>query len=324
HPDLSPDDEFADFETYPYYIQRTWTEYQPETGDYVRTALMKGLEIEKEKGVNPFMFGVIGSTDSHTAMASAEENNFHGKLATDSIPENKERMFNEEGKPSSHGWAMSASGLAAVWARENTREAILDAFQERAVYATSGPRIRVEFFGGAAFTDQDTTRADRYTYATQTGVAMGGEIGSDDQATFLVIAAKDPVGANLDRIQIIKGWVDSAGKSHEKVFDVAWSGQQSGERVPGADGKLPAVGNTVNLANGNVENSIGEPQLSAVWTDPEFDPAQNAFYYARVLQIPTARHSLLDAIALGREHAGKHPDTIQERAYTSAIWYRGN
>ena len=320
HPDLSPDDEFADFESYPYYIQRTWTEYQARPGDYIRTALMTGLEIEAEQGVNPFMFGVIGSTDSHTAMASAEENNFHGKLATDSIPENKERMFNEEGKPSSHGWAMSASGLAAVWAKENTREAILDAFQERAVYATTGPRIRVEFFGGAAFTEADTTRADLYAYASGEGVPMGGEIGSDDPPTFLVMAAKDPVGANLDRIQVIKGWVDAAGKSHEKVFDVAWSD----DRVRGADGKLPPVGNTVDLSNGNVENSIGAPELSAVWTDPEFDSAQNAFYYARVLQIPTARHSLLDAIALGREHAGKHPDTIQERAYTSAIWYRGD
>ncbi len=318
HPDLSPDDEFADFETYPYYIQRTWTEYVARPGDYIRTALMQGLEIEGEQGVNPFMFGVIGSTDSHTSLPSAEENNFHGKLATDSIPENKERMFNEEGKPSSHGWAMSASGLAAVWARENTREAILDAFQERAVYATSGPRIRVEFFGGAAFTEQDAARADRYAYATEAGVPMGGEIGDGDEPTFLVMAAKDPVGANLDRIQVVKGWVDSAGDAHEKVYDVAWSGA----RAPGADGKLPAVGDTVNRDTGEVENSIGAPELAAVWTDPDFDPAQNAFYYARVLQIPTARHSLLDAIALGREHAGKHPDTIQERAYTSAIWYR--
>jgi hypothetical protein len=320
HSSLSPDDEFADFENYPYYIQRSWTEYQPQAGDFIRSALKRGLELEQQKGLNPYALGVIGSTDSHTALSSAEENNFHGKLATDSIPGNKERLFNEDGNPSSHGWAMSASGLAAVWAQDNTREAILDAFKRKEVYATSGPRILVEFFGGAQFTEADLEQADLHSYATDRGVPMGGEIGSNHVPTFMVQAAKDPVGANLDRIQIVKGWLGASGTSQEKVFDVAWSD----DRQAGADGKLPAVGNTVDLTDGSVENSIGAAELAAVWTDPEFDPAQNAFYYARVLQIPTARHSLLDAIALGREHAGEHPDTIQERAYTSSIWYRAN
>jgi hypothetical protein len=213
---------------------------------------------------------------------------------------------------------MSASGLAAVWAAENSREAILAALRRREVYATTGPRISVQFYGGYGFTAQDLAAADLYSHATSTGVAMGGELTRSDSApTFLVVAAMDPVAANLDRIQIVKGWLDANGKQQEKVFDVAWSG----ERSAGPNGKLPAVGNTVDLRTGEFANTIGEPQLSAVWQDPDFDPGQSAFYYTRVLQIPTARHSLLDALALEMEYAADQPDTIQERAYTSSIWY---
>lgn len=316
HSRFSPDDEFADFENYPYYIQRKWTQYEPRRGDFVREALKQGLEIGGRLGQNPYMLGVIGSTDAHTALASAEEDNFHGKLATDSIPENKNSQWNDDGS-GPNGWSMSASGLAAIWATDNTREAILEALERREVYATTGPRIGVQFFGGD-FTEQDLHNANLHALARARGVPMGGILTGPAAPSFLVIAQRDPVGANLDRIQVVKGWLDADGTAREKVFNVAWSGERSLDSA----GRLAPVGNTVDLATGKVTNSIGAAELSAVWTDPEFNPGQDAFYYVRVLQIPTARHSLLDAIALGMEHAGDHPDTIQERAYTSAIWYQ--
>jgi Protein of unknown function (DUF3604) len=318
HSLFSAEDEFADFENYPYYIQRRYTEYQPKPGDFVRQALKLGLALEQELGINPYQVGMIGSTDSHTSLPSAEEDNFHGKLATDSIPSKKQRKFNQDG-PGSSGWAMSASGLAAVWARENTRESILEALRNREVYATTGPRIGVQFYGGFDLTEADLESADLYETATVSGVPMGGELAHSTAApNFLVVASRDPVGANLDRIQIVKGWMDGSGEPQEKVFDISWAG----DRVAGPNGDLPAVGDTVDRQTGEVHNSIGEPQLQAYWQDPEFDAAQSAFYYVRVLQIPTARHSLLDAQALGMEHAGEQPDTIQERAYTSPIWYK--
>ncbi len=318
HPDLSPDDEFADFETYPYYIQNGYTPYKADVGDYVRSALKRGLSIGEDTGINPYQFGVIGSTDAHTSLPSAEESNFWGKLATDSIPANKQGNWAETNYPQTSGWAMSASGLAAVWAKENTREAILAAMKRRETYATSGPRIGVQFFGAAEFTDEDLSAADLYQHATSKGVPMGGELANlDDAPSFIVTASKDPVDANLDRIQIVKGWLDSDGEQHEKVYNVAWSG----DRELDSDGKLPPVGNTVDITTATYTNSIGAEQLSAVWQDPSFDPAEKAFYYVRVLQIPTPRHSLYDALALEMEHATDQPDTIQERAYTSSIWY---
>jgi hypothetical protein len=317
HSTLSPEDEFADFENYPYYIQRRWTEYQPQRGDFVREALKQGLELEQKLGQNPYTLGVIGSTDSHTALSSAEENNFHGKLATDSIPANKNSKWNDDG-PGATGWAMSASGMAAVWAKSNTREDIMDALERREVYATTGPRIALQFYGGTDFTEADLENADVHALATSRGVPMGGELHQPETPIFIVLCAKDPKGANLDRVQIVKGWLDETGQSREKVFNVAWSN----ERQLNPDGSLPAIGNTVNLKTGQVDDSIGAAQLAAIWTDPQFDASQSAFYYVRVLQIPTARHSLLDAIALGMEHAAEQPDTIQERAYTSSIWYR--
>ncbi|MFT4824026.1 MAG: hypothetical protein ACI9DH_001795 [Halioglobus sp.] len=318
HSSLSPDDEFADFENYPFYIQREFTEYQPGRGDFVRSALKRGLELENKLKVNPFKFGVIGSTDSHTSLSSAEEDNFHGKLATDSIPANKQTHFSEDGR-GTDGWQMSASGLAAVWAKENTRESIMSALQRREVYATTGPRIGVQFFAGPDFTEADLAAADLHSLAAERGVPMGGQLNRSEEApTFVVVASKDPVGANLDRVQIVKGWLDGNGQSQEQVYNVAWSD----ERTKTSDGSLAAVGNTVNLTTGKVDNSIGAAQLSSVWQDPQFDSNQSAFYYARVLQIPTVRHSLLDALALGQEHAVEKPDTIQERAYTSSIWYQ--
>ena len=319
HPDLSPDDPFAEFETYPFYIQRETTPYKAGEGDYLRPALRRGLALERASGVNPYQLGLIGSTDSHTAMASAEEDNFHGKLATDSIPANKQNQWGKNNSVS--GWDMSASGLAAVWAQDNTRESILAAMKRREVYATSGPRIGVQFFAGWGLSEADTGAEDLYAQAVSVGVPMGGEIdASPDGASalgFIVQATRDPVGANLDRIQIVKGWIDAQGETHEKVFDIAWSGEDR----QGADGSLAPVGNTVDSTRATYTNDIGAPQLVAAWQDPEFDPGQSAFYYARVLQIPTPRHSLYDALALQQEHAADKPDSIQERAYTSPIWY---
>ena len=317
HPDLSPEDPFAEFETYPYYIQRDPTPYVAGEGDYIRPALKRGLAIERELGQNPFQFGLIGSTDAHTGMASAEEDNFHGKLAMDSTPENK--IANVlPGRPT--GWSMSASGLAAVWAEKNTRESILAAMKRREVYATSGPRIGVQFFAGSGIDETLLDSPDVYRAATAVGVPMGGELSTlaGMAPAFLVRATKDPVGANLDRVQIVKGWLDAEGQLHERIFDVAWSPG----RMPNANGMLPPVGDTVDRQTGSYTNDIGAPELATVWRDPTFDADQPAFYYARVLQIPTPRHSLYDAIALDAGEADGHPDTIQDRAYTSPVWYR--
>ena len=321
HPALSPDDPFADFETYPYYIQREWTDYVPQRGDYIRSGLKTGLELASSIGVNPYQFGVIGSTDAHTALPSAEEDNFHGKMATDSIPSRKDGGWSEDAR-GTFGWGMSASGLAAVWATENTREAIVAAMRRREVYATSGPRIAVRTYGGLNLQEAAIESAAFPENIQLQAVPMGGEIigaAAGDRFSVIVEAQADPKGAYLDRIQIIKGWIDASGQTHERMFDAAVSGAE--RRL--ADGSVMPVGSSVDLKTGLTANTIGSPRLSVVWHDPEFDPEQSAFYYARVLQIPTARHSLLDKLALGDESIDtRRPDTIQERAYTSPIWYR--
>ncbi len=316
HPDLSPDDPFADFELYPWYIQQVRTGgYQAGAGDYVRSALRTGLALEQRTGENPYRFGLIGSTDSHTSMASAEEPNFWGKMAYDSVPENKQGRTSADGPV---GWSMSASGLAAVYAEENDRGSILDAFERREVYATTGPRIRVRFFGGWSFGPGDLA-GDVAALGYAKGVPMGGTLSTTgvEAPTFLVAAQKDPRSANLDRVQIVKGWIDAVGASHERVFDVAWSEG----RTMGADGALEAVGDTVDRTKATWTDDIGAPELATVWSDPEFDSSQSAFYYVRVLQIPTPRHALYDAVALGLEAPTVGPSVIQERAYTSPIWY---
>ena len=321
HPALSPNDPFADFETYPYYIQREWTDYVPQRGDYIRSGLKTGLELAASIGANPYQFGVIGSTDAHTALPSAEEDNFHGKMATDSIPSRKDGGWSEDAR-GTFGWGMSASGLAAVWATENTREAIVAAMRRREVYATSGPRIAVRTYGGLNLKEAAIESAAFLADIQLQAVPMGGEIigaANEDRFSLIVEAQADPKSAYLDRIQIIKGWIDASGQTHERVFDAAVSGAE--RRL--ADGSVMPVGSSVDLKTGLTANTIGSPRLSVVWHDPEFDPEQSAFYYARVLQIPTARHSLLDKLALGDDGIDtRRPDTIQERAYTSPIWYR--
>lgn len=316
HPSLSPNDPFADFENYPYYIQKGWTEYKPEKGDFIRSALLRGMQLEQDMGINPYQFGVIGSTDAHTGLAAAEENNFHGKFATDSTPSSKLNGWSDNAN-SSFGWAMGAQGLAAVWAEENTREGILAAMKRRETYATTGPRIGLRFYGGFGI---DESLLDPQSSISNAGaVPMGGELVAVDAQppVFVVHAMADPKSGTLDRIQIVKGWVNGSGESFEKVFDVAWS---SDERLR-EDGSLAPVPNTVNLKTGAWSNAAGAANLSAAWTDPEFDPAIRAFYYVRVLEVPTPRHSLLDKIALGGDVDTRRPDVIQERAYSSAIWY---
>ncbi len=326
HPNVSPDDAFADFESYEFHIQRTASKfgYPATSADYIRGALKTGLKIEQDVGVNPYKFGVIGSTDGHTGLSSAEEDNFMGKIARISIPEKKRELVaarTKVGAPSATGWNNSASGRAAVWAPENTREAIFNAFKRREVYGTTGPRMRVRFFGGWDF---DALSADGDNIADVGyggGVPMGSDLapssGEGRAPEFLIQAVRDPSGANLDRVQVVKGWVTADGETHEKVYDVAWSGA----RKVGDDGQLAAVGDTVDRLTGKVANTIGAPELIKKWSDPDFDPSRRAFYYVRVLQIPTARHSFLDSLALGIDVPEEGPVVIQERAYTSPIWY---
>ncbi len=316
HPVVSPDDPFAGFEIYPHYIQRNAPPYDPKPGDFVRSALRTGLDLEARLGVNPYRFGLIGSTDAHTGVSSAEEPNFWGKMARDSIPENKAEF--RVGRQGVSGWSMSASGLAAVWAEENTRSAILAALKRRETYATTGPRIVVRVFAGA-FEPGDENAPDLAAIGPAKGVPMGGELGAlREPPRFVIQAAKDPKSGHLDRVQVVKGWL-ADGVTHEKVYDVVWAG----DRARGADGRVPAVPDTVDPKTATYSNEYGAATLTALWTDPGFDPKAPAFYYVRVLEVPTPRHSLLDAIALGMDPAETgHPVSIQERAYTSPIWYR--
>ena len=314
HESLSPDDGFAKFETYEHYLSAVSEPYVVQKGDYVRSALKTGLQVEQKVGVNPFQLGMIGSTDSHTGLSTAEEPNFWGKFATDSVPQNK----TGSALGSASGWTMSAAGLAAVWARENTREAIMDAMFRREVYATTGTRIGVRFFGGWDFSEGDLKNIHHSGY--EKGVPMGstllGNTSSNKAPVFMVFAGRDPASAKLDRIQIVKGWVDAEGDTYEKVYNVAWSDDREIVR-----GQLEPVIDSVDRDTGQVTSEQGEAELSVVWQDPDFVTGISAFYYARVLQVPTARHSLLDRIALGVENADDYPDVLQERAYTSPIWY---
>jgi hypothetical protein len=325
HPFLSPNDEFADYET---WDQGNLDLSVPKENamlqyEYARSALQLGLVLEQRLGINPYKFGMIGSTDSHTALATAEEENFFGKHSgAEPSPERWEHPMAQVGDKKYEGWAMTASGYAAVWARENTREAIFDAMMRRETYATTGSRMLVRFFGGWDFTAADAQSRLPANAGYMKGVPMGSDLPpaqAGKAPSFLVAALKDPYSGNLDRIQIVKGWVDRAGERHEKVFDVVWSNPQG--RRPGADGKLPPVGNTVNVANATWTNTIGAPELITVWTDPEFDPALRAVYYARVIEIPTPRWTAYEAMRFGITMSPDVPMITQERAYTSPIWY---
>jgi Protein of unknown function (DUF3604) len=324
HPFLAPNDEFANFERWDKGNLDLSEAKKPEMleFEYARAALMNGLKMEQELGVNPYKFGLVGSTDAHTALAAVEEDNFFGKHSgAEPGPARATHPFAKS--PSGAvimGWEMTASGYAAVWATENTREALFDAMKRRETYATTGPRMLVRFFGGWDFEAKDAHNRLPAKIGYTRGVPMGGDL-TDAPAgtapTFLVAALKDPIGANLDRYQIVKGWLDAQGAVHEKIYDVAWSG----DRKPGADGKLPAVGNTVDVANATWTNTVGAPELIAVWKDPDFNPAQRAFYYGRVIEIPTPRWTAYDAKYYGVKMPPEVPMTTQGRAYTSPIWY---
>jgi hypothetical protein len=327
HPVLSPNDEFADFELWDF---GNLDASAPKTPDmlpyeYARSALKLGLGLEAKLGTNPYKFGMVGSTDAHTGLAAVEEDNFFGKTTPQEPgPERLTAIFvnNPPTGIKVMDWEVGASGYAAVWATDNTREALWDAMQRRETYATTGTRLVVRFFGGWDFEPADAGDRLPAKVGYAKGVPMGGDLSAAPPGkapTFLVAALKDPIGANLDRIQVIKGWMDAKGELHEQFYDVAWG--DATRRQPGADGKLPPVGNTVDVAKATWTNTIGDPELIAVWKDPQFDPRQRAFYYARVLEIPTPRWTAYDAQRFGTQPLPGTPMTLQERAYTSPIWY---
>jgi hypothetical protein len=324
HPFLSPNDEFANFER--------WDKGNLDLSElkksdmlefeYARSALKNGLKLEQQLGVNPYKFGLIGSTDAHTGLAAVEEDNFFGKTSSSEPgPDRATHPFVKTDKATIMGWEQTASGYAAVWATANTREAIFDAMQRKEVYATTGPRIIVRFYGGFDFEAKDAQNRLPARIGYTKGVPMGGDLSNAPKGrplTFLVAALKDPIGANLDRYQVIKGWLDAKGQLHEKIYDVAWS---AGRKADPKTGKLPSVGNTVDVDNATWTNTIGATELIAVWRDPEFDPAQRAFYYGRVIEIPTPRWTAYDAKYFGVKMPKEVPMTTTERAYTSPIWY---
>ena len=323
HPLLSPQDEFADYETWD-AGNLDLTEAKTDEMlkyEYAREALKLGLQLEKKFGTNPYKFGFVGSTDAHTSLAAVEEENFFGKAANaEPSPARIHHPFTKTDQGAFEGYELSAAGYAAVWAQENTREAIFDALARREAYGTTGPRIMVRFFGGWDFTRDDLNSRQPAFRGYEKGVPMGGDLrdrGDAQAPTFMVYALRDPIGANLDRVQIVKAWMDKKGDTHEKVYDVAWSDG----RTMGADGKLPPVGNTVDVEAANWINSIGAAELGTVWTDPDFDASQPAVYYARVIEIPTPRWVVYDAQRFGIELPEDAETTHQERAYTSPIWY---
>ena len=323
HPVLSPNDEFAAFERWDKGNLDLSTLKKPEMlqYEYAREALKNGLVLEQKLGTNPYKFGMIGSTDSHTGLSTADDDNFWGKTsASEPSPKRATHPFIKTEKATIMGWEQTASGYAAVWAMENTREALFDAMERKETYATTGPRMIVRFFAGWDFQDRDAQDRLPARIGYTKGVPMGGDLKKAPKGkspTFLVAALKDPIGANLDRIQVVKGWVTKDGKTEEKIYDVVWGG----DRRPGADGKLPPVGNTVDVPNATYTNSIGAGELIKVWKDPDFDPALRAFYYVRVLEIPTPRWTAYDAKYFNIKMPKEVPMTTQERAYTSPIWY---
>jgi len=329
HPFLSPNDEFADFETWDkgnldgsVAKKKEMLEFE-----YVRSALKNGLKLEQQLGTNPYKFGLVSGSDAHTGLAAMEEDNFFGKTTPqEPSPHRLGATFMNNAKTgvAIMDWEVAAAGYAAVWARENTREALWDAMERRETYSTTGSRMIVRFFGGFEFQEKDAhdRMPARVGYAR--GVPMGGDLRqapAGKAPSFLVAALKDPIGANLDRIQVVKGWLDAKGELHEKVFDVAWSGDRKPDPKTG---KLPSVGSTVDASNATWTNSIGAAELIAVWKDPAFDPAERAFYYARVIEIPTPRWTAYDVSRFGVKPLPGTRLTVTERAYTSPIWYTPN
>jgi len=323
HPFLSPNDEFADYETWD-QGNLDLTEFKTDDmlqREYARSGLQIGLQMEQEYGTNPYKFGMIGSTDSHTGLATAQEDNFFGKHSgAEPSAKRWEHPMAKVGEAEYTGWGMVASGYAGVWATDNTREALFDAMKRKETYATTGSRMLVRFFGGWDFeaADADSRLPAASGYAK--GVPMGGDLVGDAAGrapNFLIAAMKDPLSGNLDRIQVVKVWLDAEGARQEQVYNVAWSD----DRPIDAMGNLPPVGNTVDVASATWTNTIGDPELITVWTDPDFDDSLPAAYYVRVLEIPTPRWTAYEAKRYGVTMAPEVPMVHQERAYTSPIWY---
>ncbi len=326
HPLLSPEDEFADYENWDVTNlagtapKEDWMlQYE-----YGRSALKLGLKLGKQLGVNPYKFGLLGATDTHTALATSREENYFGKYKkTEPSPNRHNNDVIPADDPALRILTSQevASGLTAVWARENTRGQIFDAMKRKEVYATTGTRIRVRVFGGWDFAADELARPDFIAQGYRRGVPMGGtlfEPPAGGAPSFMIRTLRDPDGANLDRVQIIKGWLDDDGETHERIYDVAVS---DGRQI-GADGRArQPVGTTVDIENATFTNTIGDAMLTAHWQDPDFDPAESAFYYVRVLEIPTPRWTTYDAAFFDIDLPDNVPATIQDRAYTSPIWY---
>lgn len=328
HPLMAPNDEFIGYGIAGWDLGNLTLTGRPLSKEmmptgYVREGLKRGLEHQVAMGANPFKFGLIGSLDAHNSLPSIGADNFFGKMPSqEPSPDRWEQASALSGNPDKrrYAWQYLSAGYAAVWATENTRESIFEAMMRREVYATSGSRMTLRFFGGWDYAPADARSRALAEIGYTKGVPMGGDLArspSGKAPTFLVAALKDPQGANLDRIQIIKGWVDASGKAQEKIYDVVWAGN----RKPGKDGKLPPVGDTVDLATATWTNSIGAPELATVWKDPDFKPAQNAFYYARVIEIPTPRWTAYDQARFGVKMSKDVPMKQQERAWSSPIWY---
>ncbi len=328
-PAVSPDDEFANFERWDKanIMGNKLDKAADQKFNYLRPTLTRGLGYAQTLGTNPFKFGLIGSTDSHTGLSTADADNYfavnpEGEPGPNRLKEVPKKVL-ATSKVGLGTTDMTSAGLAAVWATENTRASIFDAFRRKEVYATTGPRMTVRVFAGWHFKPGDATRSDFAANGYAHGVPMGGDLSgahAGQSPTLLIQAAKDPDGANLDRAQVIKGWVDENGGTHEKIYDAVWSGG----RVKGADGKLPLVGNTVDVAHATYNNSIGAPVLATAWQDPDFAPAERAYYYVRVIEIPTPRWTTYDAARFGGKPPANLPAAITQRAYTSPIWYTPN
>jgi hypothetical protein len=329
HPYLSPNDELADFEIWDKGNLDGSVPKKKEMleFEYARSAFKNGLKLEQQLGVNPYKFGLASGSDAHNGLSAMEEDNFFGKTTPqEPSPERMKGTFvsNPKTEVKIMDWEVGASGYTAVWATENTREALWDAMARKETYATTGPRMTVRFFGGWDFEAKDAHDRMPARIGYGKGVPMGGDLvqaPAGKAPTFLAAALKDPIGANLDRLQIVKGWLDAKGELHEKVFDVAWSGDRKPDPKTG---KLPPVGNTVNEAEASWTNTIGAPELVAVWKDPGFDAKERAFYYVRVVEIPTPRWTAYDAKRFGVQPLPGTRMTVTERAYTSPIWYTPN
>ena len=330
HPMLSPNDEFADYGTWDKGSFAISKEPEMIPGEYARKAMKRGLKYEQALGTNPFKFGMLGSTDSHTSLATAEENNYFGKATPGEPSANPDRfdvkitgyLPDPKGRDITiRHYQTLASGLAGVWATENTREGLFDAMRRKEVYATTGSRMTVRVFAGWDFKQEDVQRPDFAKTGYQRGVPMGGDLSNaakGQSPAFVIRALRDVDGANLDRVQIIKGWLDKKGELHEQVYDVMCSDNRTTNKKHRCD---KAVGNTVNVKKATYTNSIGDALMLAYWKDPKFDRKQRAFYYVRVLEIPTPRWTTYDAAFYGVDLPKGVPASQQERAYTSPIWY---